>query len=326
MPPYEWDVRQTGKTRWTEAAVQLPILDEEPNPLPPDASPWRRRWHAIWWGYSLGQAPPREEEAQESEEQIPEPAHPDTLWSPLRLNAVQTLFGEGMTTPGGEAALIALVRPCTLNNTKSALELGAALGGLCRWANGDAGTYFKAFESNAELAAAGMDISTRKGLASKAPVEHAEIEKFEIRAKSQDAVIAKEAFWRIADKEPLFKRMFTALKPGGIVSLSDYMSPAGDDPLVQAAFPGAHMLRAEAQRALLEGAGFDVRVFEDRTAEHTKSTLDAFEAFAKRIKTDPPPDTLRNAVLKEGELWATRVGLLQSGKVTLYRMLAFKPA
>lgn len=303
----------------------LPLLKGEPSPLPPDASPWRRRWHAIWWGYSLEPEAHREEEAEAAEAAAPEEAHPDTLWSPLRLNAVQTLFGEGMTTPGGEAALIALVRPCTLNNTKSALELGAALGGLCRWANGDAGTYFKAFEANAELAAAGMDMSTRKGLANKCPIEHTEVEKFEIRAKSQDAIIAKEAFWRIADKEPLFKRIFTALKPGGIVSLSDYVSPAGTDPLVQAAFPLAHMLRADAQRSLLEKSGFDVRVFEDRTAEHIKSILEAFEAFAKRIKTDPPPDTLRDAVLKEGELWATRVGLLQSGKVMLYRMLAFKP-
>lgn len=303
----------------------LPLLNGEPSPLPPDASPWRRRLHAIWWGYSLEQEARAPEEAEEPEAAEPEPEYSDTLWSPLRLNAVQTLFGEGMTTPGGEAALIALVRPCTLNNTKSALELGAALGGLSRWANGDAGTYFKAFEANAELAAAGMEISTRKGLAAKCPVEHTEVEKFEIRAKSQDAVIAKEAFWRVTDKEPLFKRIFTALKPGGIVSLSDYMSPAGDDPLVQAAFPGAHMLRADAQRALLERCGFDVRVFEDRTAEHVKSILEAFEAFAQQIKTDPPPDTLRNAVLKEGELWATRVGLLQSGKVTLYRTLAFNP-
>ncbi|WP_119419618.1 methyltransferase domain-containing protein [Desertibaculum subflavum] len=304
----------------------LPLLNGEPSPLPPDASPWRRRLHAIWWGYSLGSGPrPREEEADEPESVEPEEAHPDTLWSPLRLSAVQTLFGEGMTTPGGEAALIALVRPCTLNNTKSALELGAALGGLCRWANGDAGTYFKAFEANGELAAAGMDLSTRKGLANKCPIEHTEVEKFEIRAKSQDAIIAKEAFWRIADKESLFKRIFTALKPGGIVSLSDYMSPAGQEGLVQAAFPLAHMLQAKDQRALLESAGFDVRVFEDRTAEHVKSILEAFEAFAKRIKTDPPPDTLRDAVLKEGELWATRVGLMQTGKVTLYRMLAFKP-
>ena len=305
--------------------MQLPLIDGEPDPLPPDASPWRRRWHAIWWGYSLGREAKHEEEAPEAEAEAPEPAHADTLWSPLRLNAVQTLFGEGMTTPGGEAALIALVRPCTLNNTKSALELGAALGGLCRWANGDAGTYFKAFEANEELATAGMDLSTRKGLANKCPIEHTEVEKFEIRAKSQDAIIAKEAFWRIADKEPLFKRILTALKPGGIVSLSDYMSPAGDDPVVQAAFSGAHMLKSDAQRALLEGAGFDVRVYEDRTGEHMKSILDAFEAFAKRMKTDPPPETLRNAVLKEGELWATRVGLMQSGKVTLYRMLAFKP-
>lgn len=304
----------------------LPLLHGEPSPLPPDASPWRRRLHAIWWGYSLGSEPRARKDVEEPEAVEPEAAHPDTLWSPLRLNAVQTLFGEGMTTPGGEAALIALVRPCSLNNTKSALELGAALGGLCRWANGDAGTYFKAFEANGELAAAGMELSTRKGLANKCPIEHTEVEKFEIRAKSQDAIIAKEAFWRIADKEPLFKRIFTALKLGGIVSLSDYMSPAGEDPLVQAAFPGAFMLQAQAQRAMLESCGFDVRVFEDRTAEHIKSILEAFEAFAKRIKTDPPPDTLRNAVLKEGELWATRVGLMQSGKVSLYRMLAFKPA
>lgn len=304
----------------------LALLKGEPRPLPPDAPPWRRRWHALWWGYSLRpeQAKDEAEEAEATEAES-EPTYPDTLWSPLRLAAVQALFGEGMTTPGGEAALIALVRPCTLNNTKSALELGAALGGLSRWGNGDAGTYFKAFESNAELATAGMEISTRKGLANKAPIEHAEIEKFEIRAKSQDAIIAKEAFWRIADKEALFKRIFTALKSGGILSLSDYMSPAGDDPLVQAAFPGAHMLRAEAQRALLEKVGFDVRVFEDRTAEHVKSILDAFDAFAKRIKTDPPSDMLREAVLKEGELWAARVKLLQGGKITLYRMLAVKP-
>ena len=48
-------------------------------------------------------------------------------------------------------------------------------------------------------------------------------------------------------------------------------------------------------------------------------------AAVEKPTPDPPPDTLRNAVLKEGELWATRVSLMQTGKVTLYRMLAFKP-
>jgi cyclopropane fatty-acyl-phospholipid synthase-like methyltransferase len=302
----------------------LPLLDEEPSPLPPDAPKWRRRWHALWWGYSLEPEAGGEEkdDAAAGEDQ---PIEPDMLWSPLRISAVQTLFGDGMIGPGGETALAALVRPCTLNSQKSAVELGAGLGGLCRWAHGDAGTYFKAFEADDVLAAAGMAISTRKGLTNKCPVDHAAIEKFEVRPKSQDAIIAKEAFYRVADKVGLFSRILEALKPSGIVSCSDYMSGTPQDPLVQAAFPGSQMLAPDAERAAATKAGFDVRVFEDRTGEHIKATLDAFEAFAHQVKTAPPPDQLRDAVLKEGELWTARLNLLQTGKVSLYRMLAVNP-
>lgn len=118
--------------------------------------------HALWWGYRLGEADPKAP-AEAASEDKPPPIEDVEVWTVPRVVAVQTIFGEGMTGPGNEQTFIGLVRACSLNAQKSAIEIGAGLGQLSRWGHEDTGTYFKAYEPDEELAKAGSRFPSAEG-------------------------------------------------------------------------------------------------------------------------------------------------------------------
>lgn len=281
--------------------------------------------HALWWGYRPADSASEATAEEGADEDKPPPIEDVEVWTVPRVVAVQTIFGEGMTGPGSEQTFIGLVRACSLNAQKSAVEIGAGLGQLSRWGHEDTGTYFKAYEPDEELAKAGAEISVRRGMARKAPVEKLAFEDIKLRSKSQDAVIAKEAFHRVSDQPALYAKISDMLKENGLLSFSAYLLAGGpQDDEISKAFPGTRMPEVEVCRKDLAKVGFDIRVFEDRTDEHVKIALDAFAGFAAKVQAGSTTDPMRDAVVREGEVWAPRIALMRSGRVRLYRVLAIK--
>ncbi len=300
------------------------LLRGNPRPIAEDAPRWRKYLHALWWGYRPAGGEGGSIEEEDAAEEKP-PVLDSEVWTVPRVVAVQTIFGEGMTGPGNEQTFVGLVRACSLNAQKSAIEIGAGLGQLSRWGNEDTGTYFKAYEPDEELAKAGSEISVRRGMARKAPVERVAFEDIQQRSKSQDAVIAKEAFHRVSDQPALYAKISDMLKENGLLSFTAYLMAGGpQDEEVRAAFPGTRIPEVEICRKELTKAGFDVRVFEDRTDEHVKIALDAFAGFAAKVQAGSATDPMRDAVVREGEIWAPRIALMRRGRIRLYRVLAIK--
>jgi cyclopropane fatty-acyl-phospholipid synthase-like methyltransferase len=109
---------------------------------------------------------------------------------------------------GGEEAITELIHPLTLNSNMSVLELGAGIGGATRHSHKATGAWVTGVENSVTLAKLGMEKSIMKGLQRKASVEHGDYTHLKVKPQSEDAVLAKEALFTVADKTPLSIRFW----------------------------------------------------------------------------------------------------------------------
>jgi len=296
----------------------------------PHKPSFRERFHAWWEGYELAAAPETVEpvETRRSGEKGPPPTVRE--WPKERLELVQSIFGEGMVGPGRAEDLLRMIKPLGLDEKMTVLEIGAGLGGFARLVTEDTGAYVTAFEPVPALVAAGNEISTRHGKGRKARILPAPKGHFEARQKSVDAIIGKEALFAITDKAELFSAVRKALKPGGQVTMTDYMlvgDPNSDEYqawLASEPFT-PDLLTPAVTRSRLEELGLEVRVLEDLTDEYRAAALSAFADYAEKIRNEAPDEYKSAWALSEGELWSRRLAILQSGVVKLYRLYARLP-
>ena len=289
------------------------------------------RFHAWWEGYEF--VPRAAEPAAETPKSRAEPTLQPTTsgWPAPRLEVVQTLFGEGMIAPAEAGTLVKMIKPLGLNEKMTVIELGSGLGGLARVVATETGAYVTGFEPDAILAKMGMDISTKHGLSRKAAIKQAEVTVIDVRPKSVDAILAKEAMFTVVDKPTLFGAIRKALKPGGQLMLSDFML-AGEAPGAAVEAWGAkepqppHMLSVPAMRTALEELGLQVSITEDVTAEYRSAAISAFANLAERMTSGEIGERMCPWAICEGELWSRRLAVLASGEVKLIRLYARLPA
>jgi len=288
------------------------------------------RLRAWWEGYEFVVKAPTPI-AKEPERSGPIEIPSINGWPPPRLEVVQKLFGEGMIAPAEAETMVKMINPLGLNEKMTVVELGAALGGLARLVATETGAYVTGFEPDATLAKAGMELSVKHGLSKKATIKQAEATVLDVRPKSVDAILAKEAFLTVADKPALFGAIRKALKPGGQLMLSDLML-AGDTggPAVEAWAAKEpikpYLLPITAIRTILEGLGLVVSIVEDVTAEYRAAAISAFSNIADRMTSGEISERMCPWAICEGELWSGRLALLASGEAKMVRLYARLPA
>jgi cyclopropane fatty-acyl-phospholipid synthase-like methyltransferase len=288
------------------------------------------RLRAWWDGYEFVAQPPQEivEDAEQSE---PSLAPTVIGWPPPRLEVVQSLFGEGMIAPAEPGTMIQMIHPLGLNEKMTVVELGAGLGGLARVVATETGAYVTGFEADETLANTGMELSVKHGLARKAAIKQSPATVLDVRPKSVDAILAKEAFLTVEDKATLFGAIRKALKPGGQLMVSDLML-AGDKPgpaieaWVAKEPQRPYLLPRIAFRTALEELGLQVSIVEDVTTEYRAAAVAAFANLAEKMTAGEISERLCPWVICEGELWAGRLAVLASGEVKMIRLYARVPA
>jgi len=293
-----------------------------------------------WWeGYEYRPPPPEEEEAPPPAPAITASAEPfEALdaqavrgWSDSRIALVQALFGDGFVSAGGEQAVRAMIKPLALDESMSVVEIGAGLGGVARLIAKETGAWVTGYEEDVALAAAAAEISTRLGLGRKAMVEQGCLTEARIRHHTIDAVVSKEAIYRVADKEALFAAVQKALKPGGQIMFKDFMlgERGGNGPALAAWTElegrSLHFWEVDRTRAALKNLGFRVPIAEDVSDEYRHHVLEAFSELADMLRRGEVDEALRPWAISEGDLWARRVAALESGEVKVYRVYGNLP-
>ncbi|MFM2130104.1 MAG: hypothetical protein RL477_1650, partial [Pseudomonadota bacterium] len=165
-------------------------------------------------------------------------------------------------------------------------------------------------------------------LADKARVEHADFETLSIKKNVFDCAFACEVLNTVADKARLIDVIREGLKPQGALMLYDYFVKEEHKtaPEVQrwSADGNPHPWTLAEAKAMLAGAGFDLRVVKDMTAEARSDILRAFGGFVLDHKRGDIAAPLIRPLLHVTAHWAERVALIDAGMLEVCKLQAFR--
>jgi SAM-dependent methyltransferase len=290
------------------------------------------KFHAWWEGYEL----PAKDDAQAEPAQAAAAAPaadapPGDAWSKSRIKVAELIWGDGFNFPGSTDHVVELVKPFGLNKEKSLLDLGCGLGGGTRAIAKEFGAYVEGMEHSPALAKAGMEMSEKAGLAKKAAVVAYEPMKVYFTPRRYDAVFARMVFWGLADKKRLLGEVDKGLKPKGQLTFIDYVvkADAVGTPAVQAWMKAEHSAVAPCAldefTAILTELKIEIRIAEDMTHDFRRLVTEGWANLVKLLSgsSSLAPEEAQ-ALVREAELWRTRIALLDSGTLQIARFFGIK--
>lgn len=285
---------------------------------------------AAWWEGVDAAPPPFEAAAEEHAAPRSRAALDLRRWSAERLEAAQSLYGEGWIAPGGEAVYGELIKTLSLDASQSVVVHGAGLGGAARMIARETDAWVDAQEEHPLLAAEAMRQVKAHGLAKKVAVLAGPLEGCGVKPRSRHAVISFESLYRTADKRAAVAALREMLKPGGQVLLADFVRKDASDEAIErwarCEPTRPHFSTAAELKALLEGQGLDVRVFEDRSQAYCRAALHDLQVLLKAMETSPVRPGLRGWLIWEIEVLTQKLQALDSGAIGLQRIFALVPA
>ncbi len=301
---------------------------DSPEPEELDEAGWRARFRAWWEGedYELT----AEQEAAHGIRAKAGKAPPVESWGASRRTIVQTLWGEGFVTPGEAEHVMDLIKPLGLTSKQSAVDIGCGLGGSTRTLADVTGAWATGLEADPDLVSEGNEASVMAGMGTKAPVKRFKPPTIDLRDRSMDVMMSKEAFYTIADKGALLDEVYRILKPDGQLIFTDFVLPgAGTESAKLEAWCAAEtptpMPWSEEQTVeKLRSLSLDVRLAEDVTATLRGLVMGGWKRLMQILSDGDFDESLLPAVLAEVELWARRMALFDSHEMRCYRFYATK--
>ncbi len=289
-----------------------------------------RSWRGRLSGWLQEDRPDDRGPAPAGKRSAPKAAEPERptkqRWTETRIAVAQMLFGDGMVTPGGDAASRALIDPAEIEPDQTILELGAGLGGLARYVAAGSGARVLAFDEDVELAEAGMRLSVAAGMKRQAPVERSLLDDIPAKPGSAARAVAKEAFFTVRHKVLVFRKLAKVLRPGGGLSFTDYLFCGTDPYCPEIAIWYAHEPKPVypiAPRELesqLNSAGFAIRESEDVTDAYRAAIVAAFATVAGKLKDAGEMGRVYSEwLISEGDLWTRRKVILETGEIRVKR-------
>jgi SAM-dependent methyltransferase len=173
---------------------------------------------------------------------------------------------------GGKGATERLARMAQLKPGMRVLDVGGGLGGPARTLATQYGCRVTVVDLTESYVRAATTLTARLGLADR--VTHRVGDALALDVDGQfDVVWTQNSGMNISDKERLYAGFARVLRPGGLLALQEPMAGPVQPvlfPLMWARDAGASFLRApEEMRKVIEAAGFQVRAWDDVTAEAT---------------------------------------------------------
>lgn len=257
------------------------------------------------------------------------------VWDTERAHVAQVFWGDGYCGPGGPENIIGMTEPLKLNSKRSAMVIGAGLGGPVRAIQKEYNTPVDGYETSERLASDGMDMSVDDGVAQDAPILHLDLENLNEFSRKYDRAYAKESLFIIAKKSQLIQTIYNHLKSDGLFLITDYILSENADES-SALFNKWRKLEPYEPRpvpsgvmeACLKDAGFTIRENQDITdfylgliakaRRHSHTIITGMEA------EDVKDATILKYMHNEAVFWDTRAKLLKRGDLKVIRYIGHK--
>jgi len=175
---------------------------------------------------------------------------------------------------GGQGATRRLARLAELRPGLHVLDVGGGLGGAARALAVEFGCRVTTVDVTDTYVRAGEMLTGRLGLDDRVSHEVADALALPFPEASFDVVWTQNSGMNIPDKQRLYAGFRRVLRPGGRLALQEPMAGPVQPPvypLMWARDAGSSfLLEPKAMRALIEGAGFTARAWDDVTAETSR--------------------------------------------------------
>lgn len=224
----------------------------------------------------------------------------------------------------GREATEELLALAGISASDSVLDVGAGIGGPSRFLASRVGCKVTGIDLTREYCDVATELSERVGLGDRLTYRQGNALDLPFDDESFDVVWTQHISMNIRDKDRFFGEMLRVLRPGGRLALYDPIAGDGRDLTFPVPWSRdgrfSFLIDSDETRAALEGAGFEVVEWRDRS----QRSLDWFQ----KQQGSGPPSPLNLGLLMGGEwptMAANMVANLASGKLAVIQVVARRP-
>ncbi len=250
-------------------------------------------------------------------------------WPELRMQVLKRLWGEGFIYPGGAKQAVRLVKPMSLDPTKTVLDLTSGLGGGTRAMSEAFGLWISGMESDEYLAKRAHELSVMAGMEKKAPVTNYDLESLDLPTGRFDGVLIRDRGWSFKGKETLLRKVDSALKSKGHLiltdlALKDFASTSCD--AVQSWIDGegehCHPWTMDEYRNIFSDLRMEARIFKEETEDYRALVLNGWSRFVDNLAEETLDGDFVDVLMEEAKSWQRMVRALESGDLCYLRIHA----
>jgi phosphoethanolamine N-methyltransferase len=190
-------------------------------------------------------------------------------YSPDEIRKYEAIYGRNFISPGGEATTRELLSLIAFKPGMHVLDIGCGLGGAAFLMAQMFGARVLGIDLSRNMLQLAQARCQEANLAQAVTFEYGDILRYE-RPGAFDLAHSRDAFLHIHDKARLLATIKRCLRPGGQLLFTDYLCRGGAKSAPFAAYirQRHYDLRSlDEYRLLLEQAGFEVILTQDRTGD-----------------------------------------------------------
>jgi phosphoethanolamine N-methyltransferase len=190
-------------------------------------------------------------------------------YTPDEIRKYEAIYGRNFISPGGEATTREILGLVAFTPGMRVLDVGCGLGGAAFLMAQIYGAYVHGLDLSLNMLKIANKRCQEADLTHAVTFEHADILGYD-RPEAYDLAHSRDVFLHIHDKVRLFMNIRRCLRPGGRVLFTDYLCRAGPKSAAFEAYIRSRhydLCPLDEYRLLLEQAGFEVLLAQDRTAE-----------------------------------------------------------
>lgn len=221
----------------------------------------------------------------------------------------------------GRAATVALADAAAITADDRVIDVGSGLGGPARYLARERHCHVVGVDLTPELCEVAADLTRRVGLDDRVEIREGNALDLPVPDASFDVAWTQHVSMNIADKAGLYREMRRVVRPGGRLAFFDLLAGPNQPihfPVPWAEDPASSALATpDETRELVSAAGFEVRVWEDLTADAV--------AFYASLAAGPPPNQHLGLHLLIENMPAKGANLkrnVEEGRLTLIRCVA----